>query len=173
MESIAALHTLLSPLVFLAGSDSQSYLCTHKKLLARQNKHFSKPWGIVHDGDVWALYEQLLTYRGCNTSDFVKVKGHAKQVDIDKGRSTLEQQHGNDTVDSGATEAYKLFENSGLAIANTCAHRQNHYANWLGLWLRFLVHNCMEDKRLRDVHEKRVNPESKEPTCLSCLCLHC
>ena len=164
MEIIAGLHACLSPLPFTAGTDSASFLSLEMKYHRITTSIATKPWGIIHDGDAWNLFQQLSEHKGVNKFSFLEVKGHATDTDVASGISTIEHKEGNDISDEGATDAYKQFGEDCTALSNICALRQQQYIQWFGLWSRFIVHIFLEDSRMREVINKDRGIKPKTPT---------
>lgn len=64
---------------------------------------------MQNDGDLWSIFWEVTLVGGPQAHCIAKVKGHAKQLDIDQGRTTPEDKTGNDKADEGATKGYNMF----------------------------------------------------------------
>ena len=62
----------------------------------------AKPLPLVKDGDLVALVQYMIRSRGRDTVRVTKVKGHAKDDDVQHGRVRLTDQQGNVEVDIAA-----------------------------------------------------------------------
>ena len=62
----------------------------------------AKPLPLVKDGDLIALVQYMIRTRGQETVRVTKVKGHAKDVDVQQGRVRLIDQQGNAEADTAA-----------------------------------------------------------------------
>ena len=62
----------------------------------------SKPLSLVKDGDLVALVQYMIRTRGRDTVRVTKVKGHAKDDDVQHGRVRLLDQQGNVEADTAA-----------------------------------------------------------------------
>ncbi len=83
-----------------------------------------------------------------------KIKGHAAEADIAKGKSDQWLKDGNDNADSGATHAYSKFSGGLVCLTNLCAMRLEQYTHFMTASLRFLVHLFLEEQRLRKLSSK-------------------
>ena len=91
-----------------------------------------RPWGLQKDGDLWELFERLANEKGLNSLLISWVKGHAKQKDIDEGRSSPTKQAGNNAADDLADLGVADHCSGLLQLANYYASKQRQY--------RYLIH---------------------------------
>ena len=64
------------------------------------------------NGDLWRVMGELLDARGRDACAFIKVKGHAKDVDVSSGIVLAIDKAGNDAADGLAVKAH-----AGSALA--------------------------------------------------------
>eukprot|EP00969_Alexandrium_andersonii_P067076 2958610-Alexandrium_andersonii.AAC.1 len=56
----------------------------------------SKPWSLRRDGDIWQRFHQAVQGRGLDTCRFAWVPGHQTRADVEAGKLTAAELHGNE-----------------------------------------------------------------------------
>ena len=109
--------------------------------------------GESHE-DLWRQVAQDLAARRPETFSIKWVKGHAKQIDIDRGRTTARDKWGNDAADRLATAGAKLHEAPAELIKAASDNRDQAEA----------VHNLfLQLMELRELREQAMQlPQSDE-----------
>ena len=64
--------------------DNQSVVDRARAILSKDFKP-CRPWELTKDGDLWAIYQMLLSQRTVDNTTISKVKGHATTNDVDVG----------------------------------------------------------------------------------------
>ena len=77
--------------------------------------NLKKPWGLQKHGDVWLLMFKGIVAKRPHALAYCKVKGHAKNAQVDSGEVPLEQAIGNRKSDHAATAVARMF---GTSIPN-------------------------------------------------------
>ena len=82
------------------GIDNLNVARTLGRLLDRDSSARLLP--LVKDGELIALAQYMIRTRGRDTVRVTKVKGHAKDVDVQQGRVRLLDKQGNAEADAAA-----------------------------------------------------------------------
>ena len=61
-----------------------------------------RPWGLMNNGDLWQVAQNLAEQRGLSTTRLTKVKGHAEEEHILNDVTTRWKKRGNDIADTVA-----------------------------------------------------------------------
>ena len=90
--------------------------------------HRRKPWGLLPDGDLWAMLEAAILAKGHHAVWFSWGKGHATITAMDAGTVDLPNAIANGYADLAADEGHAIFENIGIKnYAATFAAKQKAY----------------------------------------------
>ena len=93
---------------------------------------FKKAWGLQKDGDMWEIAWKAILRRGARNQQIRKVKGHATNDDVEKGKSTREDQYGNDKADKNADVGVEMVYGGGFAkLGQWLANRHSRYVNFM------------------------------------------
>ena len=76
-----------------------------------------KPWSLQPNGDLLKLLLAFIISKGPHAVLYTKIKGHAKQTDIDKGITTVAKAAGNKKSDEVAELGVQLFGESLVLLA--------------------------------------------------------
>lgn len=90
-----------------------------------------KPWSLQVDGDLWQILWTAIIPRGSKAQTFVKVKAHAKQIDIDEGRASEDSKRGNDNADSAAIRAIRNRRPGLSDLLQWLARRHEAYCKFV------------------------------------------
>ena len=106
-ELAAGIVTISADRAVHLGTDSQAFLDkAHYVLdLCRRGKQPKKPWGIHADGDLWEAFHDAVKAKGHKSIAITKVKGHATEDMVIKGKVKTEDKEGNDFADKVAVKA--------------------------------------------------------------------
>ena len=97
------------------ATDSLNVVRTLNKIIMDHNFTPAKPWGLLDNGDLWAVIQILIQARRSNLTANVsvrKVKGHATPIDVQKGVISSEDAWGNDSADALATTGKKAHHHN-------------------------------------------------------------
>ena len=103
-----------------------SFVKKANHILETKRRKRDKPWSLPNDGDLWDMFAEITEWKGVQNTTIVWSKGHAKEQDIESGRTTANGKHGNDLADKAAGEAHKIHEET-LCALDALAHRQKKY----------------------------------------------
>ena len=132
----------------------QKELCTGK---------LRKHWGLQSDGDLALLMLRFIIAKGVHANAFPKVKGHAKLCDVEAGKCSIEQLHGNKKADSSADWGVELHGKGINSIIKWCNHRHNAYVQFclrIQLFLVAMYHANNDIQATR----RNANHSHRQPT---------
>ena len=147
MELVAWIIVLTKPVRSKYATDSKSMLDKAVFLLQQAERieekqrrgekvstanPFEKAWGLQKDGGLWELPWKAILRREARSQKIRKVKGHATNDDVQQGRSTREDQYGNDKADKNADVGVEMVHGSGLVkLGQWLADRHNKYVSFM------------------------------------------
>jgi len=112
---------------------------------------FGKPWAVQTDGDLWEQAWAAVTKRGATNQRLRKVKGHATKDDVDAGRATQEDKHGNDMSDENADKGVQAIGGAGLVrLARWTTKRHANYKKFMGKIHNFIHKITVAEKEERE-----------------------
>ena len=129
-------------------------------------KPFKKPWGLQKDGDVWEMAWKTILQRGACNQKIRKVKGHATKEDVEQGRSTIADRHGNDKADKNADEGAEMVYGGGLVkLGQWLAERHSRYVCFMRRVQKMIVAVTSAEKDARKkAHECNKAVLGYDPT---------
>ena len=117
-------------------------------------RKFSKHWQLIPDGDLWSLFHALLMNRPPSSFNISKVKGHATDEDINKGKCTHEDREGNYAADDVATSTWIQHNNYTTKFHDYTRRRHQQYTKFFSTWLTFLADLLQHDNTIREQRDK-------------------
>ena len=81
-------------------------------------------YGLMPNGDVWEVFHKHLRAKGVCSTLFAKVLGHAKNEDIEKGRTTLKDMVGNGISDTAAGKGILAHTSNIIQYSDKCGVRE-------------------------------------------------
>ena len=106
VEGWAIIGAHLIPKPMHLGIDNAAALRHLNDILQGTTGTWRRPWGMQHDGDMWAILENIVTARGKHATKGTKVKGHATDEEVRRGLATLRDKQGNGTADRMVHKGY-------------------------------------------------------------------
>ena len=96
------------------GSDDLNVV----KSIGRLSDHgsLSKPLPLVKDRDLIAMFRHMIRFRGRETVQVTKVKGHATDADVEQGRVREEDKFGNAEADTAAVLGRRLQSEEAMDV---------------------------------------------------------
>ena len=120
---------------------------------------FGKPWAVQTDGDLWEQAWIAVSTRGAANQKLRKVKGHATQDDVNAGKATQADKHGNDRSDENADKGVQSMGGVGLVkLANWAARRHASYRQLMARIHKFIVAIATAEKEEREKTAKIEKP---------------
>jgi ribonuclease HI len=119
--------------------------------------------------DLWNMLASELCARETNVS-VSWVKGHAKQIDIDRGRTTREDKAGNDGADELAVAGAKAHEVCP-EVVRSAKSRQFFAKQVQGMMVRVLKARMLEEQRLSGVQVGHDDSDDRGSDAGSCMCM--
>ena len=172
-ELAAGIITLSAPTPVHQATDSMAYTKKLKRLLAGEDLTTRRPWGIQTDGDLWAIMESIIHKKGAHSINVKWVKGHAKQADMNEGRSCPLDKEGNDNADNLASRGILEFIDGLSQLAAYYAAKQRRYKKLVSrihaMFLRVLnkEHEYrMEHNKAASIQHKIIHGTDKDYTTL-------
>jgi len=145
-------------------SDSQ-YVCEGVRTL---HSWASAGWHGV-SADLWNLLASELRARETNVC-VSWVKGHAKQIDIDRGRTTREDKEGNDGADELAVAGATLHEIDS-EVVDSAALRKLSAKRVQGMMVHVLKARLVEESRLSGTQAGHDSNDDRGSDAGSCMCM--
>ena len=105
-------------------------------------------------GDLWNKLQQAVKAKNPWAVWVTKVKGHAKQEDVEEGTVREEEKAGNDKADEAADRRSKKEQERLAAAAGLYSRRNAHYQKLVGRIQSFIIKMKNEEKDLRQAREK-------------------
>ena len=96
-------------------------------MLAEPESWPRNPWSVMIDGDLWAVFHNLVMRKGAEAIKITLTKGHIKQEQVDSGTQTQRAKDGNDTADRLADKGVQHHPGRLRIIASVWAERQAAY----------------------------------------------
>ena len=84
----------------------------------------------MKDGDLWKKFQQAVKAKKPWAVWVTKVKGHAKQEDVEDGTVREEDKAGNDKADEAADRGSRREQERLAAAAGLYSKRNTRYQNW-------------------------------------------
>ena len=154
-EIIGIILALCVPLHLDVASDSANVVKTLGLLIANVDFRPGKPWGLMSNGDLWQVVQQLVKQRGANNIKIRKVKGHADDTHLNAGITSAKDLRGNNISDDLATEGREAHGSELHCSASLCELRHRVYAKVIES-LYSHIGRCMAlDNELRDSPKPR------------------
>ena len=86
-----------------------------------------RPFELQKDRDLWQIFWESINLKGPHSIKLSKVKGHAKDSDVESGVARRVDKEGNDAADEAADEGVNLHGEKVKRIANLFDYRQQKY----------------------------------------------
>ena len=125
-----------------------------------------RPWTLQPNGEYWLLLLRCIIAKGPHSVDFCKLKGHAKEEDIESGIISKKDANGNRTSDKVADEGLQQFGEGVLNIARWLGKRHLTYIEVMRRIHQFLLHMMHAIKELLD--KNRMTQQTLEKTKQRC-----
>ena len=100
-------------------------------LLAGSCVFLPLPFGLISDGDLWAIFVHNAAARGVHSIELTWVKGHATEADINEGLSTVALQRCNGASDTNATLGLTQHGNMLPDVATFFVSRQRQHTKFM------------------------------------------
>ena len=98
------------------------------------------------------------------------VKGHAKQIDIDRGRTTREDKEGNDGADELAVAGAKLHAVDS-EVVDSASLRKQSAKKVQGMMVHLLKTRLLEEARLSGTQSGHDSSDDRGSDVGSCMCM--
>ena len=133
---------------------------TRTELLLPTVTRSANSGGLQKDGDLWEQAWKAVLKRGPGNQDLRKVKGHATNQDVEKGKATKEDRHGNDKSDKIADEGVEAIGGRGLVkLGAWLEKRHDQYSKFMPRIQEMIVGIALAEKE-----ERTVDKEIKKAT---------
>jgi hypothetical protein len=139
------------------GTDSKVF---HDKALLilgnlRKGNKIKYNWQLVSDGDLWNHFEQAARAKGYKSIRITKVKGHAKQQQVNEGIYRQCDKDGNDQADRAADLATNMHGEDVVKVANILHGRHVKYTSFFHKVVKHIIEGYL-------IHRKLVEKESSK-----------
>ena len=122
-EIAAGLLALSGPGSVHFASDSLNFVRDANSILEGVGHRRTKPWSLMPNGDLWAIFDEHATHKGKHAIKATWVKGHATEQHIAEGVTTHTHKVNNDRVDKLARMGVDLHDLHAAFLAAAYAKR--------------------------------------------------
>ena len=122
-EIAAGLLALSGPGPVHFASDSLNFVRDATRILEGARQGREKPWSLMPNGDLWAIFDEHVTHKGKHAIKATWVKGHATDQHIVDGVTTHTHKVNNDRVDKLARMGVDLHDLHAAYMAAAYAKR--------------------------------------------------
>ena len=171
-EIAAIILAMLTPNAIHVATDSNNAKLGFEKLIAyiqeqdiRENNenHYEewpmgKHWSLINDGDLWQQAWSILLQRGQASFRISKVKGHARDIDVQHSQELAEHKKGNDIADDAADLGLESNGNGKAAYGSYLHRRQEAYTKLVGEIQTMLVEVLKLSIEKRQQQRKKKDP---------------
>ena len=147
-ELVAAIVALCGDGPVHIATDSNAFLMRARYYKFRILLHRAYPgsirvpiWQATADGDLWAIFWELVNAKGPVSVTFSKVKGHATKADVQLGIASERDALCNGKADALATKGRQERDDSLSQLAEYFGRRQSDYITFVVAYHDFLL--CM------------------------------
>ena len=113
-EIVPGILSMYNTMQVKMGADSANYIRMANKIIADPLYKPPKPWGLMHNGDLWAVFQKTRQLRVGGLWPISKIKAHTEEADIEKGIITEYHRTSNGHADTYARTGVGSH-NEGLA----------------------------------------------------------
>ncbi len=154
-ELAAMLGAAQAPFPVHAGMDNIAVVNRTSKMLLGQPVHPFKPWQLLADGHLWKLLADTIALRGASSFAATWVKGHAKDIHIQKKITTEWNRAGNKHADDIAEQGQQRSHPAGLRkLGYLYCGRQARYVDLIKHIHQVIIQTHLEASKLRANMEK-------------------
>ncbi len=151
----AMLGAALTPYPAHVGMDNISVVRRTDRILQGLPIHPFRPWQLLPDGHLWKALADVIASRGEATFKVSWVKGHAKDMHVQKGITTDWLKQCNARADATAEQGQSKSHPDGLRkLGHIYCNRQSRYIDLVKYIHQVIIQTHIEERRLRDIIAK-------------------
>ena len=145
------------------ASDSQAFVKAANALILKmgKNKDHRIKWKMHNDGDLWEHFHDSLKSKSPEAVKIKWTKGHAKQIHVDKGITTIKNKNGNDKADENADEGTRLHHKTLIEATKWLANRHQAYTKFMKKVVTHITEAYIIHKQLDDIAEEEEEKGDK------------